>query len=346
MPSSTSNSEVAGRRLPVALLVTLALFALTEQAAWRTRPWLDLCALYASPFRAADPLRTAAQIRLLDASLSAPPIVLAGSSQVQEGLDCAAVERRLPGRPCINIGISAGTPLDTLFLVGLLERSAPRHTLVLGVFPQVLHREPKAAFTDASTLRCLYRSGSLFRMTPAEWVDDVFYGVVQDLSETLRMKDSLRDMWDVVGPDPAGAIRHSLPPQPRRALEGLEPRGPEFFRQLMSVVDPTIAPGRFTPAHETALDEIIARELKRGNTTIILDFPTRRGYETTITPEARVHYRGLVDRLAARQGVHFVRREELPPLLDRDFQDFTHMRASGRAKVSARVADLLVEVGG
>jgi len=346
MHSSTSNSEAAGRRPPVALLAALALFALTEQVAWRARPWLDICALYASPFRAADPLRTAAQIRLLEASPSATPIVLAGSSQVQEGLDCAAVERRLPGRPCLNIGISAGTPLDTLFLVNLLERSAPRHTLVMGVFPQVLHREPKAAFTDASTLRCLYRSGSLFRMTPAEWVDDVLYGVVQDLSETLRMKDSLRDMWDIVGPDPAGALRRALPPQPRRALEGLEPRGPEFFGHLMNVVDQTIAPGRFTPAHEAALAEIIAREARRGNTMIILDFPTRRGYETTITPEARVHYQGLVERLAARHGVHFVRREELPPLVDGDFQDFTHLRASGREKVSARVADLLVEVGG
>jgi len=160
------------------------------------------------------------------------------------------------------------------------------------------------------------------------------------------MKDSLLDMWDVVGEAPLRALKSELPPQPPRALDLLPARGRGFFRRQIGEVDPTIAPGRFTPVHELALEKVIAREESRGNHVVVIDFPTRRDYETTITEEAiRVHRR-LIARLATRGGVVLVRAEDLPPLLDEDFHDFTHLRASGREKVSAAVAAMLVRIGG
>jgi hypothetical protein len=79
---------------------------------------------------------------------------------------------------------------------------------------------------------------------------------------------------------------------------------------------------------------------------VVIDFPTRRGYETTITPAALERHRRLVERLAARGGVYVVRAAELPPLVDEDFHDFTHLRASGRRKISARIAEILFRIGG
>ena len=78
-------------------------------------------------------------------------------------------------------------------------------------------------------------------------------------------------------------------------------------------------------------------------TALVVDFPTRPGYETTLPEEALRHYAGLVARLAARHDVVFVPRERLPRLGEEDFLDFTHLSASGRARVSERLAELVAE---
>jgi hypothetical protein len=346
MRSSIFSSEARWvGRLPAALLATLVLFGLSERAIWSFRPWLEFCRRYVPPYRASDPLRTAVQIRLLPEG-GPPPIVLVGSSQIHEGMECEPFEARFPGRPCINLGIAGGTPLDVLFLADRLDARVVHRTLITGVFPQVMHREPKAAFTDWSTIRCLYRGGALLRLTPTEWLDEMLFGALEDVSETLRVKDSLKDMWDVVGGDLPAALRFGLPPQPPRTLDQRPPRGRGFFRRLMGKVDPAIAPGRFTQAQETALEEVIAREARRGNKMIVIDFPARRGYDTTVAAETLERHKHLVEGLVARGGVFVVRPGDLPPLEDDDFHDFTHLRASGRRKVSARIAEILLRIGG
>jgi hypothetical protein len=272
-------------------------------------------------------------------------VLLIGSSQILEGMECEPFEERFPGRTCRNLGIAGGTPLDVLFLADRIDEQTPRRVLVTGLFPQTLHSAPKAAFSDTATLRCLWRSGALARMTGNEWIE-VLYGQLQGVSETLRMKDSLWDMWDVVGPDPMAALRFEVPPQPPRTLDPKPPQPPEFFEALKGVVHADIAPGRFTQAHEMALQRVLDREGLRGNRVVVIDFPTRDGYETTITPEAVRHHRQLLERVAAHRGIIMVRGGDLPPLEDVDFHDFTHLRASGRQKVSARVAEILARAEG
>jgi hypothetical protein len=347
MHSSTSNSErrLGSLPLPRSLLLTLVLFAASEHFLWRCQPWILFCARYAPPYRASDALRTAVRIKLLSPAEAAPAVLLIGSSQILEGMECAPFEARFPGRTCLNLGIAGGTPLDVLFLADRVDERTPRRVLVMGLFPQTLHSAPKAAFSDSATLGCLLRSGALGRMTATEGID-VLYGQMQNLAETLRMKDSLLDMWDVVGPDPMAALRFEIPPQPLRTLDSKAPQPPRFFETQMGLVNSEIVPGKFTAAHELALDETIERETRRGNRIVIIDFPTRRGYNTTITPEAVRHHRLLLERVAARAGVVMVRTEDLPPLGDDDFHDFTHLRASGRRRVSERIAEILASVEG
>jgi hypothetical protein len=331
--------------VPVPFVLALLLCGLADRAVWGYRPWLEICARYAPPYQASDPLRTAVRIKLLPRrEPGRPAVLLVGSSQIFEGLDCDVFRRVLGGRNCQNLGIAGGSPLDVLFLVDRIDEHAARRVLVTGLFPQTLHREPKAAFSDGRTLACLARGGALPHLTAAEWVE-LADGQLQNGLETLRLKDSLWDMWDVVGESPLRALRLEIPPQPTRTLDTKAPRPPSFFREQIGKVDPVITTGRFTRSQECALEEVLEGERRSGNWTVVIDFPTRRGYSTTITREAIEHHRRLIRSLHGRTGVVLVTRKDLPELVDEDFHDFTHLRKSGRLKVSRRIAEIVARRG-
>jgi hypothetical protein len=347
MHSSTSSSDhsPARRSLPWALLAALVAFGICEGSLWRWHPWLELCSRYAGPEVASDPLRTTARIALLPRHARQVPILLMGSSQIHEGLACEAFETRFAGRTCRNLGIAGGTPLDMVFLLDQVNRRVDRRIVVTGVFPGTLHRGPKAPFTDAATLTLVFQSRLWRHLDATEWVD-LLYGLMQDVSPTLRAKDSLRALWDFVSRDPRAALRGELPRPRPRALDGRPSRTRAYFRQAMGVLDPSVVLGRFDATQEMALDRLIEGEASRGNRIVVIDFPTRRGYETTIPSEALLDHRRLVDRLASRPDVVFVPSAELPALSDDDFHDFTHLAPSGRRKISACIADILLKIGG
>ena len=93
------------------------------------------------------------------------------------------------------------------------------------------------------------------------------------------------------------------------------------------------------------LDRLIRQESARGNRVVVIDFPTRPGYETTIPADAARHYAAVLDGLRRRTDVVFVDQAALPALAVDDFLDFTHLSEPGRRKVSERVAELLGEHG-
>jgi hypothetical protein len=267
-------------------------------------------------------------------------VVLLGSSQVREGLDCDLIER-LDGRPCANLGIGAGSPLDVLFLAGRIEKSVPHRISVLGLFPKILHVAPKTVFTNLRTASCLLRSGALLGMSMSERLD-VAYGLVESGSETLRNKDALAAAYHAVAGDVRGAWRLRPPAQPQRMLDEEYRQPPSYFRARVGRVDPDQGrPGLLTVAQEDALDALIAFERKAGRTLVILDFPTRPGYETTLAPETRQHYAALLARLRSRRDVVLVGVELLPAFSADDFLDFTHLAESGRRTMSLRLAEIV-----
>jgi hypothetical protein len=346
MPSSTSSSEPpaarGGRaRWPAAALAAVITFFACEQAVWRSPTWLRFCARYAPP-GTGDPIITTARVRLLPRGGGDPRVLLLGSSQVREGLSCAAFEAALPGHPCANLAVGGGSPLDVLYVARRTVGRWPRRVVVTGVFPKVLHMAPKAAFTDRSTVGALLRAGAWRRMDAAAWLD-VTYGVLGNASETLRGREALKATWQAVAGDPRRAWRFELPAQPDRLLVAEPPRPDRYFETRVGVVDFDTRPGTFTAVQEAALDAFIRREAAAGNEVVIVDFPTRPGYETTLPPETVIHYRQFLDRLARRADITLVRPEDLPPLSVRDFLDFTHLSSEGREKVSRRLAAMVGE---
>lgn len=328
------------KRWPWAFLAALGLFLSSEQLIWRDPRFVGFLLRYKSPTRVGDPLIPSTSW-LFTVPGEPPPVFLLGSSQVREGLDCRAFEERLPGRRCRNMALSAGTPLDLLFADRALDTAGVRRrTLVVGLFPGMFQGEPKKGFIDFETVRCLASRGTWKHLTPDDGATLAF-GLLASQSPTLRHKDALWDVLRRVGNDLENAWSARRPPTPDRLLSTREPRPPEYFLERLGRVNPDVAPNRFTPAHEEALERLAARETARGNAVFLVDFPTRPGYETTITPEAAAHYRGLVARLASRADVVFVPAAELPPLEVGDFHDFTHLAETGRRKVSERLATLV-----
>jgi hypothetical protein len=343
MPSSISSSDRA--RWPRAALAAVLVFFTCEQAVWRSPTWLRFCARYAPP-GPGDPVITTARIRLLPDRGDAPRVLLLGSSQVREGLSCAAFEAAMPGHPCANLAVSGGSPLDVLYVARRTASRWPRRVIVTGVFPKVLHMAPKAAFTDGATVGCLLRAGAWRRMGADAWLD-VGYGLLGTVSETLRDRDALGALARAVEGNRRRAWRLELPAQPDRLL-ATEPASPDrYFDTRVGVVDFDTLPGTFTAAQEDALEVVIDRETAAGNPVVVVDFPTRPGYESTLPPETVRHYERFRDRLAHRADITFVRPEHLPPLALHDFVDFTHLSSEGRETVSRRLAEIVrVVVGG
>jgi hypothetical protein len=340
--SATPHAGPRGGLWPTALLLAMASFVLLDRAVWTSDRALRFLDRY-TPLGPTDSLMTV-KARLVPAAVEAPLVLLMGSSQVREGLDCGILEERLPTVRCRNLASIGGTPLDALYLQSRIPSRSDRRTMVVGVFPWMFHQGPKTYFTDADTVRCLSGGGAWRAMT---WNEDraVAYGLLANASESLRNREALPRIFDVVSDDPLGALWLERPPPASRLGS---PLGAQLFRPA-SVLEQRLIDGpfenpppTFTRAQEAALDLLIAREGSRGNRTVIVDLPTRPDYDRLISKYMRSHYARYMESLRARTDIDLVRASDLPPLSLGDFNDFTHLSAGGRAKVSARLAEILV----
>ena len=328
-------------RYPAAFLAASLLFLLLDAAAWKNDWSIRFLDRY-TPLGPTDSLMTV-KARLLPRDAPAPLVLLMGSSQVREGLDCAAFEASLPGRLCRNLASIGGTPLDALYLRERIDPRAGKRTLVFGVFPWMLHQPPKTFFTDVDTLRCLTAGDAWRRMSWSQH-REVLYGLLTTLSETLRNRKALDPLYGVVSRHPLEALRLELPAPDTRlgAPLGERLRRPEEELEeglARGVVESSQS--TFTATQEAALDQLIARENARGDRPVIVDFPTRPGYERRLSPGATAHYSRFLDRLRLRSDVVFVGTGDLQPLTTADFNDFTHLSSQGRDKVSRRLGEIL-----
>lgn len=283
----------------------------------------------------ADALGVAARINLIEAEQGSP-LILLGSSQVREGLDCDILAPG-PGGPCVNLGIGGGAPLDLLHISRELGKG-PR-TLVVAIFPGVMSKSPKSGFIDTSTLAALAASGAWSQVT-AEDRRLLEAGLAQTLSPTLRHREALREAYrDRRGIWPRVPQGPGVPFARRTSDADRQPAA--YFERRINRVDSDHDLSRFTSAQTLALEWLIAREATEHNRLLVVDFPTRPGFETTLGPEVRAHYASLLDGLRSRPDIRFVEARELGPLSENEFIDFTHLDSTGRRLVSERLKRLL-----
>lgn len=326
MPSSTSASKALG------LGLGLAIFAGAEQAIWSSHEVAKFLLRRPPAAASGDTFEVASRILLMDRQGPAP-LVLLGSSQVREGLDCDI----LVNGPCLNLGIGGGSPLDMLYVARELG-NRPR-TLVVAIFPGIVSKAPKSGFIDTQTVRLVARSAAWSTLVPNDW-RLLGSGLLQNLSPTLRHRDGLRDAFSegrLTAPDSASA---SELPGPRRTSDR-DRKPPEYFANRIGRVDPDHALTRFTAVQDWALDRLIEEEKAAGRRVSVVDFPTRSGFESTLGEDVKAHYARLLGRLRVRSDLRFVEASALGPLAEGDFIDFTHVDSNGRRLVSERLREHL-----
>lgn len=323
--------------MPWAALLALALFMLVDHAFWRSAHVMAVARRYTTRGPVGDPLIIDGTLRSVPRE--GPPLVtVLGSSQVREGVDCAAFEKAMPGRPCLRLALSGGTPLDALYVQGRLG-ALPR-TTVLALFPRLLHTGPKTPFTDLGTVRAALGTEAPWTLGKATW-GPLAFGLLQRLSPTLRYKSAVRVLLHEVRRDPAAYWRLEPPPLPDAVLAGQGRRPEGYFLNHLNVLDADTHLGAFTRLQHAALERFLERERAFARRPIVVDFPTHPGYATTLPADVRADYADLLARLRARADIRFVGAEELPPLADGDFLDFMHLGPHGRALVSARLAEIV-----
>lgn len=330
MPSSISSSR------PLGLVLGLALFAGSEWALWSNGAWARFLLQHEPAAASGDTLGVAARIRLIDPR-EAPLLVLLGSSQVREGLDCAILAPSPGTVRCVNLGIGGGSPLDMLYISRELG-NRPR-TAVISIFPGVLSKAPKSGFVDTQTLRAVVASVDLSGTTPDEW-RLLGSGLLQTLSPTLRHREGLRSAFDEapkVWPNPQASPRTSR----ERRTSDQDRQPPAYFANRINRTDSDMDLSKFTATQELALELLIRRETRAGHGVVVADFPTRPGFETTLGEDVRVRYSSLLARLRSRSDIRFVEATALGPLAEGDFIDFTHLDSNGRRRVSERLGALV-----
>ncbi|HRB13300.1 MAG TPA: hypothetical protein PKU70_09830, partial [Vicinamibacteria bacterium] len=304
MPSSTSGSRT------LALGLGLALFAGSEWALWSNRTWARFLLRHEPSAASGDTFGVASRIRLTEPG-AAPLLALLGSSVSREGLDCAILLRGFPpGGACVNLGIGGGAPLDMLYISRELG-PAPR-TVVIAIFPGILSKAPKSGFIDSLTIRAVAESGAWPRASPDDW-RRMGSGLLQTLSPTLRHREGLRDAFR----ERAQAPREDPRSDARRTSDE-DRKPPEYFANRVGRIDPDLGLSRFAATQEMGLDWLIAQETRAGHRTVVVDFPTRPGFETTLAEDVRARYASLLARLKSRSDILFVEATALGPLAEGD----------------------------
>lgn len=329
MPSSTSSSK------PLALFIGLAIFAGSEWALWTSATLARLLLRYQPAAASGDSLGVASRIRLIEPDGGL--LVLLGSSQVREGLDCGILTGSSSATRCVNLGIGGGAPLDMLHISRELG-DRPR-TVIISLFPGSISKAPKSGFIDSETLRAVVTGVGFAKITTGDW-RLMGSGLLQTLSPTLRHREGLRDaFWEAARAWPERPDQGRATTVRRTTDDDRKP--PQYFTNRIGRADPDFALSRFTAAQELALQLLIAREVGAGHRVVVADFPTRPEFETTLPAEVSPRYIALLSRLRLRTDIRFLEAAEMGPLRKEDFIDFTHVDANGRRLVSERLRLLL-----
>lgn len=332
MPSSTSSSS----RGPLGLLCGIALFTVSEAAVWNSDVWARLVLRHQPTSASGDTLGVSARIELMEKS-NRPRLLLLGSSQVREGLDCSVLEPAT-GVACANLGLGGGSPLDMLHVVRELNPRGP-DILVVAIFPGVLHKPPKSGFIDTETISLIVGSGALHELTPADR-RLLGLGLLQSLSPTLRHRDALRDGFREMADTWPDSLAENRLEKFRRTSDS-DRKPPVYFANRIGKVDPDVAVSRFTAVQDRALDRLIGLARDQGSAVVVVNFPVRPGYETTLSADVRSHFSTRLGRLRDRADIRVVDSEELGPLTEGEFIDFTHVDSSGRRLLSERLGALI-----
>src|SRR6185295_1640998 len=119
------------------------------------------------------------------------------------------------------------------------------------------------------SLRVALGAGAPCSLGRATW-GPIGYGLLQQLSPTLRYKDAVWALWQEARPNPLAHWRLEPPPVPEQILaqEGRQP--PQYFTNRIGVLDRDTRLCAFTRVQHAALVRFLDRERDGGRRPIVV----------------------------------------------------------------------------
>lgn len=291
-----------------------------------------------------DALRVAANVKLAGAAGGKQTVVLIGSSQAREDFDVHFLDERFSDkRQFVNLGISGtGSPIYMYMLTPRIVDMDPDLVIYMpfigSVFRPYAYRTFDIYFNPnvLPLIQSLYGWGELLGHA-----DEIAMGLLGEASDLFRYRNSLQ---------------HMVKDAEWRWLRGAPPKQPQQFaynerkpeRHFQSMIrahkdNPRYRVHRYLPLTEAAFDSMLRAFEERDIPVLVVDGPTHPLIRHIYDPSLDASYAEFMNAATAAHGFTHLEAGDLPRFRDEDFNDFTHLGDSGRARFNAFIADYLEE---
>lgn len=289
-----------------------------------------------------DALRLGANLQLTPADDSQPTVVLMGSSQTREDFDIDLLTKRFRGRVnFVNLGFSGnGNPIEMYMLTPSVIALEP-DLVVYMPFIGSLFRPYQYSTFDMyfhPNILPLIHSNYGWREL-AERSDAITVGLLRNASVLFRYRNSYQYLVDDV-------IRRWVTNAPRKLsqMHAYSQRKPNSHFERMIAIHknrPRYREHRYRALYESSFHRMMQSFNAEKIPVLVIDGPTHPLIRHFYDPTLDTVYDEFFSSTSEVYGFRYLRTEELPEFGDSDFNDFTHLNASGRNRFNAYFADYL-----
>lgn len=294
----------------------------------------------------------------------AAPVSVLGSSRAREGVSMPTMSRAIEDATGQSIGVAnyalaGGRGEEVRFLASLLATASPRPGLVLyGVGPRQLlpNAEPYQKFSHMWRLSDWFR----FRVERGAEVDPYFGRAARNslgrvsflvryepqvrealLSRKARWKKLRRALTEVRDRDKSPILGHATvwhQRKPKRSTRVSSKRARKYLNQVTAG-----QPYRLYPQQVECVDETIRTLRAAGIDVVLFEVPMSPALREVFPAEVEAEFHELMDSLAAKNSVPYLRLAELGVALKRKhFREQSHANRLGADRVSLALADQVV----
>ncbi len=339
MNSSTFNSKSMLKAYGLAAsLIVLAHLGITfSDSVWRELYRVSV------PSRD-DALRVEANMRLSPKDASTNRIVLMGSSQTREDFDVDYLNRRFRDRGhFINLGFSGnGNPIEMYMLTPRVVDMKPKLVVYMPFIGSLFRPYAYQTFDlyfDPNILPLIRSIHGWSEL--ADRADIIAMGIFRRASILFRHRNSYQQMVD----DAINRLVRGSPAKVAQTYAYHRRKPNSHFMQLIEThrKSPRYREHQYQELYQEAFRMMVQYLTAQNVLLLVVDGPTHPLIKHFYDPRLNSEYELFMSNTSTTYGFTRLRKSDLPEFRDDDFNDFTHLNASGRARFNAFIADYLQE---
>ena len=271
-------------------------------------------------------------------------IFLIGSSQTREDYDVEYLNRVFgkDGIEFYNLGISGGAQPIELFMIGgkILEKKPDLiiHTSYVGSFFGKYNFLKLKYNYDPVILPHLMRYTSYPKMLALK--NAFLDSYLSRMSTLYKYRYSLQRIIRTMVKDWLAPGRRTQP----TTYWYTEDKPVSYFREQVEKIDgKKYRRSRQVEMNEELFALFAEGVVSSGTEFIVISGPTHPMFRDCFSEEIDLEYNHYMSDQAERLGFTLLTEDQLPAFQENDFIDFTHLNASGRARLSRFVGEYLLE---